>query len=146
MGMVSLFGQVLIIWANLRLMMKVGHPSSYFGINDLAGLPKDRFYLYRSRWNTKESTLHILPHWNWKVVKGKQLLFFVHKFQQCRTFINGKSMEFRKKKTKPQNRYRLMWMDVKYEPGTVKVVAFDDNGKAVAEQKYVLQANLIKLF
>jgi beta-galactosidase len=55
-------------------------------------------------------------------------------------------MGFRKKKTKPQNRYRLMWMDVKYEPGTVKVVAFDDNGKAVAEQKYILLANLIKLF
>jgi beta-galactosidase len=56
-------------------------------------------------------------------------------------------MEFRKKKqSTPQNRYRLMWMDVKYEPGTVKVVAFDDNGKAVAEQKYVLQAKLSNCF
>jgi hypothetical protein len=47
--------------------MKVGRPSSYFGINDLAGLP---LLFIRSRWNTKESTLHILPHWNWEVVKA----------------------------------------------------------------------------
>jgi beta-galactosidase len=118
--MVSLFGQVLIIWANLRLMMKVGHPSSYFGINDLAGLPKDRFYLYRSRWNTKESTLHILPHWNGKVVKANNSCFCT----QVSTVLNfykwQKHGSSEKKKSTPQNRYRLMWMDVKYEPGTVK--------------------------
>jgi beta-galactosidase len=53
--LVSLFGQVLIIWANLRLMMKVGHPEVLI-LNRFRVLPKDRFYLYRSRWNTKEST------------------------------------------------------------------------------------------
>ena len=52
--------------------------SSYFGINDLAGLPKDRFYLYRSRWNTKEETLHILPHWNWEGREGEVTPVFVY--------------------------------------------------------------------
>ena len=110
--------------------------SSYFGINDLAGLPKDRYYLYRSRWNTEKPTLHILPHWNWEGREGEITPVFVYtSYNSAELFINGKSMGVQKKnKNTPQNRYRLMWMDVKYEPGTVKVVAFDDNGKAVAEE------------
>ena len=105
--------------------------SSYFGINDLAGLPKDRYYLYRSRWNTKESTLHILPHWNWKGREGEVTPVFVYtSYNSAELFVNGKSMGVQKKNNStPQNRYRLMWMDVHYEPGTVKVVAYDDSGK-----------------
>ncbi|WP_140485366.1 DUF4982 domain-containing protein [Flavobacterium sp. GSA192] len=111
--------------------------SSYFGISDLAGLPKDRFYLYRSRWNTEKETLHILPHWNWEGREGQVTPVFVYtNYDSAELFVNGKSMGIQKKNnTTPQNRYRLMWMDVKYEPGTVKVVAFDKNGKAVAEEE-----------
>ena len=111
--------------------------SSYFGINDLAGLPKDRNYLYRSRWNTKESTLHILPHWNWEGREGETTPIFVYtSYNSAELFVNGKSLGVQKKNNDtPQNRYRLMWMNVKYEPGTVKVVAFDDNGKAAEEKE-----------
>lgn len=111
--------------------------SSYFGISDLAGLPKDRFYLYRSRWNTKAETLHILPHWNWEGREGEVTPVFVYtNYDSAELFVNGKSMGIQKKNNStPQNRYRLMWMDVKYEPGTLKVVAFDKEGKAVSEKE-----------
>ena len=111
--------------------------SSYFGINDLAGLPKDRYYLYRSRWNTTDETLHILPHWNWEGRDGETTPVFVYtNYNSAELFVNGKSMGIQEKNNStPQNRYRLMWMDVKYEPGILKVVAFDDNGKSVAEKE-----------
>nr|WP_025142823.1 DUF4982 domain-containing protein [Pedobacter jeongneungensis] len=111
--------------------------SSYFGISDVAGLPKDRYYLYRSRWNKTAPTLHLLPHWNWEGREGQTTPVFVYtSYDSAELFLNGKSLGIRKKdKSTPQNRYRLMWMDVKYEPGTLKVVALDDNGKPVAEEK-----------
>ncbi|MFV5695248.1 DUF4982 domain-containing protein [Flavobacterium sp. LB3P122] len=111
--------------------------SSYFGINDLAGLPKDRFYLYRSRWNTNDKTVHILPHWNWEGREGQITPVFVYtNYESAELFVNGKSMGIqRKNNATPQNRYRLMWMDVKYEPGTIKVVAFDKQGNPVAEEE-----------
>ncbi|HUC83241.1 MAG TPA: DUF4982 domain-containing protein, partial [Flavisolibacter sp.] len=111
--------------------------SSYFGINDLAGLPKDRFYLYRSRWNTKEETLHILPHWNWEGREGETTPVFVYtNYDSAELFVNGKSQGIQRKHKAgtPQERYRLMWMNVKYEPGTVKVVAFGKDGKPAAEK------------
>lgn len=111
--------------------------SSYFGLSDLAGLPKDRFYLYRSRWNTNEKTLHILPHWNWQGREGQTTPVFVYtSYDSAELFVNGKSMGIQKKNnSSPQSRYRLMWMDVKYEPGTLKVVAFDKDGKKAAEEE-----------
>lgn len=126
--------------------------SSLFGIIDLAGLPKDRYYLYRSHWNKKEETLHILPHWNWKSREGEVTPIFVYtNYPSAELFINGKSQGRRTKDLsvtidnssdsistatfKRQRRYRLMWMDTKYEPGTVKVVAYDKEGKAVAEKE-----------
>lgn len=111
--------------------------SSYFGICDLGGLPKDRYYLYRSRWNTEDETLHILPHWNWEGREGETTPVFVYtSYDSAELFVNGKSQGIRKKnKETEQSRYRLMWMDVKYEPGTIKVVAFDQNGKPVAEKE-----------
>lgn len=110
--------------------------SSYFGICDLAGIPKDRYYLYRSRWNTEKPTLHLLPHWNWEGREGQTTPVFVYtNYESAELFLNGKSLGVQKKNNAtPQNRYRLMWMDVKYEPGTLKVVAYDQNGKAVAEE------------
>ena len=126
--------------------------SSYFGAVDLAGLPKDRFYLYRSHWNKEAETLHILPHWNWEGREGKTTPIFVYtNYPTAELFINGKSQGKRSKdlsiklakdegKGNPtdlerQKRYRLMWMDTKYEPGVVKVVAYDEKGKAVAEKQ-----------
>ncbi len=126
--------------------------SSLFGIVDLAGIPKDRFYLYRSHWNKKAETLHILPHWNWKGREGKITPVFVYtNYPTAELFINGKSQGKRtkdlsikrngsnsaeaKKNFDRQKRYRLMWMETRYEPGVLKVVAYDDNGKAVMEKK-----------
>ena len=126
--------------------------SSLFGIIDLAGLPKDRYYLYRSHWNPEAETLHILPHWNWEGREGETTPIFVYtNYPSAEVFINGKSQGKRTKDLsvtvensadstsmknfKRQTRYRLMWMDTKYEPGTVKVVAYDANGKAVAEKE-----------
>ncbi|RRO26152.1 DUF4982 domain-containing protein [Flavobacteriaceae bacterium 14752] len=110
--------------------------SSYFGINDLAGLPKDRYFLYRSRWNTKEETLHVLPHWNWEGREGKTTPVFVYtSYDSAELFVNGKSQGIRTKNdSTPQHRYRLMWMDVKYQPGTLKVVAYDKKDNPVAEK------------
>lgn len=112
--------------------------SSYFGICDLAGLPKDRYYWYKSRWNTAESTLHILPHWNWQGMEGSTVPVFVYSsYSSAELFLNGQSLG---KRTKNRNskleRYRLMWNDVLYQPGELKVVAFDDEG-TVAEEKIV---------
>ncbi|WP_010180516.1 glycoside hydrolase family 2 TIM barrel-domain containing protein [Aquimarina agarilytica] len=110
--------------------------SSYFGIADLAGLPKDRYYLYRSRWNTNENTLHILPHWNWKGREGEITPVFVYtNFKKAELFLNGKSLGIREKNKRTiKQRYRLMWMDVKYEPGELKVVALDNNNVPLMEK------------
>ena len=121
--------------------------SSYFGMVDLAGIPKDRFYLYRSKWNTNSETLHILPHWNWEGREGQVTPVFVYtNYDSAELFVNGKSMGVRKKSDESaQSKYRLMWMDVKYEPGTLKVVALDKNGKPVAEKSVVTAGKPHKL-
>ncbi|OHX68546.1 beta-galactosidase [Flammeovirga pacifica] len=111
--------------------------SSYFGICDLAGIPKDRFYLYKSRWNTQEETLHILPHWNWEGREGKVTPIYVYtNYNKAELFINGVSQGVRiKDKTKRLDRYRLRWMDTKYEAGVVKVVAYNDNDEIVVTEE-----------
>jgi beta-galactosidase len=122
--------------------------SSYFGMIDLAGIPKDRFYLYRSRWNTTEKTLHILPHWNWEGREGETTPVFVYtSYDSAELFVNGKSMGIQRKHRNgtPQERYRLMWMDVKYQPGTVKVVAFGKDGKPEAEKQVVTAGKPYKI-
>ena len=110
--------------------------SSVFGIIDLASLPKDRYYLYRSKWNERDTTLHILPHWNWPGREGKVTPVFVYtNFPKAELFINGKSQGMREKNDSTcQTRYRLMWMDTRYEPGEVRVVAYDANGNRAAER------------
>ncbi len=111
--------------------------SSMFGIVDLAGIPKDRYYLYKSVWNQEEETLHVLPHWNWEGREGKATPIFVYtNYPTAELFVNGKSYG-KKTKTKEgtlQERYRLMWMEVLYEPGEVKVVAFNEAGEPVKEK------------
>lgn len=125
--------------------------ASLFGIVDLAGIPKDRYYLYRSQWNKEEETLHLLPHWNWEGREGEVTPVFVYtNYPSAEIFINGKSQgrrtkdlsvpnegtytEETMKSFERQKRYRLMWMDTRYEPGEVKAVAYDENGKPVAEK------------
>ncbi|MGX5689736.1 beta-galactosidase GalB [Arcticibacter tournemirensis] len=111
--------------------------SSYFGIIDLASIPKDRFYLYRSKWNTSKPTLHVLPHWTWPGREGEITPVFCYtNYPSAELFVNGKSMGRQSKSnTNNQTRYRLMWNDVKYEPGVIKVVAYDKDGKAVASEE-----------
>ena len=127
--------------------------SSLFGIVDLAGLPKDRYYLYRSHWNKEVETLHILPHWTWPGREGETTPVFVYtNYPSAELFINGVSQGVRIKDATitaegtweqeetatsftRQKRYRLMWMDTTYEPGTVKVVAYNEAGEAVAEKE-----------
>ncbi|MBQ8501895.1 MAG: DUF4982 domain-containing protein [Bacteroides sp.] len=127
--------------------------SSVFGIIDLASLPKDRYYLYRSLWNKHESTLHILPHWNWQGREGEQTPVFVYtSYPEAELFVNGQSYGRQRKLSADeagqlqdtdslwlQRRFRLMWMDVPYQPGELKVVAYDAQGNP-AEEKIVRTA------
>lgn len=108
--------------------------SSYFGIVDLAGLPKDRYYLYRSRWNDREETLHLLPHWTWPGKEGRNIPVYCYTtYREVELFVNGVSQgrrSHRKDGTKYE-RYRLMWNEVAYIPGELKAVAYDEYGKVV---------------
>lgn len=127
--------------------------SSVFGIIDLASLPKDRYYLYRSIWNKRDNTLHVLPHWTWPGREGENTPVFVYtNYPEAELFVNGKSYGKQRKLTSDearalqgkdslwlQRRYRLMWTDVPYEPGELKVVAYDNSGKKV-EKKTVRTA------
>ena len=132
--------------------------SSYFGICDLAGLPKDRYYLYRSKWNRQEHTIHLLPHWTWgnsKKDRGNRLgqvtpVYCYTDYPEAELFLNGKSQgrirkwngengQWNEQKQQWSNehrldRYRLRWNDVKYEPGELKVVVYDENGKNCGEE------------
>ncbi|OFY64085.1 MAG: hypothetical protein A2V64_12825 [Bacteroidetes bacterium RBG_13_43_22] len=101
--------------------------SSYFGILDLAGFKKDRFWLYQSRWKPELPMAHILPHWNWPERKG--LVTPVHVYtsgDEAELFLNGKSLG---RKKKGQYEYRLRWDDVVYQPGELKVVAYKNGAK-----------------
>ena len=104
--------------------------SSYFGILDLAGFKKDRFYLYQSKWRTDLPMAHILPHWNWPERKGQVTPVHVYTSgDEAELFLNGKSLG---RKKKGQHEYRLKWDDVIYSPGELKVVAYK-NGEKWAE-------------
>lgn len=109
--------------------------SSYFGICDLAGLPKDRYYLYRSKWNKDEHTVHLLPHWTWPERNGKVTPVYCYTDGvEGELFINGKSQgRVRKNKDGRLDRYRLRWNNVKYEPGEIRVVVFDEKGNKIGE-------------
>jgi beta-galactosidase len=108
--------------------------NSYFGIVDLCGFPKSIYYLYKARW-TNENVLHILPHWNWNQQEVKTVPVHVFtNFNSAELFVNGKSYGVKTKNPKEvYERYRLVWDDVKYEPGEVKVIAFDETGKPTME-------------
>lgn len=125
--------------------------SSSFGAVDLVGLPKDRYFLYQSQWTTKPM-VHVLPHWNWQNMIGETIPVYAYtNAEEVELFVNGKSMG---KKVKGVDKaellidfvrwdtlglkdykspYRLRW-DVKYQPGSIKVVAYTD-GKVVSEKE-----------
>ena len=111
--------------------------SSYFGICDLAGLPKDRYYLYRSRWNKEQHTIHLLPHWTWgKERKGQVTPVYCYTdYPTAELFVNGKSQGKISKNPKERlDRYRLRWNDVVYQPGELKVVVYDVQGNEAGEK------------
>lgn len=119
--------------------------SSVFGIVDLAYIPKDRFYLYRSQWNKEDETLHVLPHWNWKGREGETTPVFVYtSYPSAELFVNGVSQGLRTFEESDgrtpclgedaMKRFRLMWNEVTYVPGELKVVAYDHTGKPAAEK------------
>lgn len=110
--------------------------SSYFGIVDLAGLPKDRFYLYRSHWNKNEHTIHLLPHWTWTGHEGQVTPVYCYTdYPSAELFVNGKSQgRITKNKDSRLDRYRLRWQNVKYEKGEIKVVVYDEQGNKAGEK------------
>ena len=122
--------------------------SSYFGAVDLAGFPKDRFFLYQSHWSTKPM-IHLLPHWNWKGMEGEEIPVYCYtNLDAAELFVNGKSMGkkvkgvdftelkidfFRYEPKTFKSKYRLSW-NVPYEAGSIKVVGYKD-GKIVEEKQ-----------
>ena len=117
--------------------------SSYFGICDLAGLPKDRYWLYRSKWNTADHTIHLLPHWSWgtsKKQKGNRIgqptpVYCYTDYPEAELFVNGVSQgRIRKNPAGRLDRYRLRWNDVLYQPGELKVVVYDEQGRQAGQQ------------
>ena len=110
--------------------------SSYFGICDLAGLPKDRYYLYRSHWRKDDATLHVLPHWTFPGRDGETTPVYCYtSWPSAELFVNGKSQgRIVKNADTRLDRYRLRWNNVKYEPGEIKVVAYDYDGTPKGEK------------
>ena len=110
--------------------------SSYFGICDLAGLPKDRYYLYRSHWRKDDATLHVLPHWTFPGREGETTPVYCYtSWPSAELFVNGKSQgRIVKNPNTRLDRYRLRWNNVKYEPGEIKVVAYDYDGTPKGEK------------
>lgn len=121
-----------------------GWPShgSYFGIIDLASIPKDRYYLYQSQWKRNTPMLHVLPHWTWPGREGETTPVMAYStYDEAELFVNGISQGRVKKLTKSeaealrdkdplwlQRRYRLIWDNVKYHPGEITVKAYDAQG------------------
>ena len=117
-------------WGQRVSMEPLPSRSSYFGIIDLAGFPKDRFWLYQSRWAPDVPVAHILPHWTWPGRKGEVTPVHVYTSgDEAELFLNGKSLG-----RKPREGYRIRWDDVVYAPGTLKVVAYKDGVKWAEEE------------
>lgn len=104
--------------------------SSYFGIVDLAGFPKDVYYLYQSEWHPEKKVLHLFPHWNWTPGQDIDMWAYYNNADEVELFVNGESQGVR---TKGKDDFHVVWR-VKYEPGVVKVVSRKD-GKTVLEKE-----------
>lgn len=128
--------------------------SSYFGIVDLAGFPKDRFYLYQSHWTTKPM-VHVLPHWNWAGREGQPIPVMVYtNADEVELFLNGKSLGKKARFSEPvelpvgksvnsdlkiMSKYRLEWQ-VPYAPGTLRAVAYKDGKEVASDQRVTAEA------
>ena len=111
--------------------IKTPSRSSYFGIVDLCGFPKDRYYNYKSYWRPDVPTVHILPHWNWQERIGEITPVHIYTSGDAvELFLNGKSLGRREK---AHSYDRLTWDDVRYEPGSLKAIAYK-NGQKWAEE------------
>ena len=104
--------------------------SSYFGIVDLAGFPKDVYYLYQSEWYPEKKVLHLFPHWNWTPGQDIDMWAYYNNADEVELFVNGESQGVR---TKGKDDFHVVWR-VRYEPGVVKVVSRKD-GKTVLEKE-----------
>lgn len=112
---------------------------SYFGIIDFAGIKKDRFYLFKSHWSSKP-VLHLLPHWNWHRGDTIPVMCYTN-YPKAELFVNGKSMGVKAfDKGSKLSRYRLIWPDIIFQPGEIKVVAYDNTGK-IADTKAINTAS-----
>ena len=111
--------------------IKTPSRSSYFGIVDLCGFPKDRYYNYKSYWRPDVPTVHILPHWNWQERIGEITPVHIYTSGDAvELFLNGKSLGCREK---AHSYDRLTWDDVRYEPGSLRAIAYK-NGQKWAEE------------
>ena len=126
------FRKMVAGWGQKIAEVPLPSRSSYFGIIDLAGFPKDRYWLYQARWRPEKPMVHLLPHWTWPGREGQVTPVHVYTTgDEAELFVNGKSQG-----RKVREGYRLRWDDVVYEPGTLKVVAYR-NGKPWASEEVV---------
>ena len=117
-------------WGQVISDVPLPSRSSYFGIMDLAGFPKDRYWLYQSRWRPEVPVAHILPHWTWPGREGQVTPVHVYTSgDEAELFVNGVSYG-----RKAKEGYRIVWNDVVYRPGTVEVVCYR-NGREWARDK-----------
>ena len=116
------FKKMVAGWGQVIADVPLPSRSSYFGIIDLAGFPKDRYWLYQARWRPELPMVHVLPHWTWPGREGQVTPVHVYTSgDEAELFLNGKSLG-----RKAREGYRLRWDDVIYQPGTLKVVAYKD--------------------
>lgn len=101
--------------------------SSYFGVFDLAGFPKDAYWFYKAEW-TDETTLHLFPHWNWKEGDKVDLWAYYNNADEVELFLNGKSLG---RRSKTATTLHAEWLGVDFEPGKIEAVSYRD-GKEVA--------------
>jgi beta-galactosidase len=116
------YRRLLASWGQAISDVPLPSRSSYFGILDLAGFPKDRFWLYQARWRPNLPMAHILPHWTWPGREGQVTPVHVYTSgDEAELFVNGVSQG-----RKAREGYRIVWDEVVYRPGTVEVIAYKD--------------------
>lgn len=124
------YRRTVAAWGQAIADVPLPSRSSYFGIMDLAGFPKDRFWLYQSRWCPEKPVAHILPHWTWPGREGQVTPVHVYTSgDEAELFVNGISQG-----RKVKEGYRIVWDQVTYQPGTVEVVAYR-NGREWARDQ-----------
>ena len=132
------FKKMVAGWGQTIADVPLPSRSSYFGIIDLAGFPKDRYWIYQARWRPELPMAHILPHWTWPGREGQVTPVHVYTSgDEAELFVNGESQG-----RKAKDGYRIRWDDVVYQPGTIKVVAYKDG--AVWAQEEIRTAGPVK--